>query len=114
MHIARKSMATKKWFFKENATYRVRNTKYLFVFTFLLAATALRAQTWQVGVGNWFFFEKWTNPPAVPNANSVVTVANGGTAQVVGATAFAGRLTVGSTSSIQWESTNWESVAFSV
>jgi len=100
MHIARKSMATNKWFFKERATYRVRNTKYLFVFTFLLAATALRAQTWNAGVGDWFVAENWT-PATVPTANSVVTIANGGTAQVVEGTATAGQLTVGSTSSVQ-------------
>ena len=92
-------MAKKKWFFKESATYRVRNTNYLFLFTFLLAASALRAQTWNDGVGDWFTPTNWT-PNTVPTPNSVVTIANGGTAQVAEGTANAGDLTVGSTSTV--------------
>ena len=99
MHIVRKSMTTKRWFFIEPAAYGVRNTNYLFLFTFLLTATALRAQTWNDGVGDWFTPTNWT-PNTVPTPNSVVTIANGGTAQVAEGTANAGDLTVGSTSTV--------------
>jgi hypothetical protein len=106
-------MTTKRWFSIEPAAYRVRNTKYLFLFTFLLAATALRAQTWNAGVGSWFVAENWT-PATVPTASSVVAVTNGGTAQVVGATANAGQLTVGSTSNVQMGSNGFLDVTNAV
>jgi hypothetical protein len=75
------------------------NRKWLVFFAIFLATAELRAQTWKAGVGNWFVGENWT-PPTVPTAISIVTVANGGTAQVVGATASASDLTIGSTSTV--------------
>ena len=92
-------MVTKKVYNLRLAVSGIRNCKFLLVFAILVAATVLRAQTWNDGVGDWFFYGNWT-PPNGPTANSVVTVANGGTAQVAGATANAGDLTIGSTSSV--------------
>jgi hypothetical protein len=76
-----------------NARYcSALNPKWLILFAILQAGTELRAQTWNAGTGSWFVPENWT-PATVPTGASVVTVANGGTAQVVGATASVGTLT---------------------
>jgi outer membrane autotransporter protein len=75
------------------------NRKWLIFLAILLAATELRAQSWNVVTGNWFVGENWT-PPTVPTGTSVATVANGGTAVIAEGTASAGELTIGSTSTI--------------
>jgi outer membrane autotransporter protein len=113
MHIIKKSTATKEGFFMQPAAYRIQNAKYLFALTFLLAATGLQAQNWNVGTGSWFVPQNWT-PAMVPTPNSVATITNGGTAQVVGGTANAGELTVGATSSVQMGANGFLSVGSAV
>jgi outer membrane autotransporter protein len=81
----------------------ILDRKWLVFLAILLAATELPAQTWNTGTGSWFDPENW-KPATIPTGVSVVTVANGGTAQIeakeVGATANASELTVGSTSTV--------------
>ena len=80
---------------------------------FLFAGTGSQAQNWNVKTDSWFVAENWT-PATVPTPNSIVTVTNGGTAQVVGATANAGNLTIGSASTVQMGTNGFLNVTLAV
>jgi outer membrane autotransporter protein len=74
--------------------------RWVVFFAIFPASTQLWAQTWNAGTSNWFVPENWT-PATVPTGTSAATVANGGTAQIIGATATAGELNIGLGSTVQ-------------
>ncbi|MBV8276622.1 MAG: hypothetical protein JO170_15365, partial [Verrucomicrobia bacterium] len=75
---------------------KYRSVPWLIIFTVFLTWSDLRAQTtnWIApGSANWFTATDWSN--GIPTLSSTATIANGGTAQIIGSTGQVGTLTIG-------------------